>query len=100
VRLLISGDFETGVTTGWNTYSDATLEVVRDPTGEGANALRVANNTAGADFWNAGLQHLGHMLEQGKSGEKSAPIRAWKVDRLGPGPSRSRLARRRHQKNP
>ena len=75
-NLLINGDFETGDTTGWNVYGDATLEAVQDPIIEGAYALRVQNNTAGANFWDAGLQHQGHVFEEGKSYLVSAFMKA------------------------
>ncbi|MCH8218745.1 MAG: carbohydrate binding domain-containing protein, partial [Planctomycetes bacterium] len=76
VNLLINGNLETGDTTGWNTYGDATLEAVQDPVSEGAYALRVQNNTAGANFWDAGLQHQGHVFEEGKSYLVSAFMKA------------------------
>ena len=49
-NLLINGGFETGDTTGWNVYGDATLAAVQDPVSEGAYALRVQVNSAGANF--------------------------------------------------
>jgi len=76
INILINGNFETGDTTGWNTYGDASLEVVQDPVSEGAYALRVQNNSVGANFWDAGLQHQGHVFEEGKSYTVSAFMKA------------------------
>ena len=75
-NLLTNGNFETGDTTGWNVYGDATLETVQDPVSEGAYALRVEVNSAGANFWDAGLQHQGHVFEEGKSYTVSAFMKA------------------------
>ena len=75
-NLLSNGDIETGDATGWNVYGDATLEAVQDPVSEGAYALRVEVNSAGANFWDAGLQHQGHVFEEGKSYTVSAFMKA------------------------
>ena len=39
-------------------------------------ALRVENNSAAANFWDAGLQHKGHVFEAGKFYTVSAFMKA------------------------
>jgi len=59
----------------WNTYGDASMEVVHElvdanvPDGpiEGDHCLHVTVNSAGANFWDAGLQSAGKVFEAGKS---------------------------------
>jgi len=74
-NLLVNGGFEDGIADPWSTYGDATLEVVQDLAGaavpeapvEGSSSLHVTVNSAGANFWDGGLQHGGHVFEAGKS---------------------------------
>ena len=74
VNLLENGGFETGDMTAWNTYGSVTTEVVTDLVGavlperpvEGDYALHLMVPSAGANFWDAGLQHQGHVFEEGK----------------------------------
>lgn len=76
-NLIVNGGFEDDPADGsrWNTYGDASLEVVQDlvdaavPEGpiEGSSCLHVTVGSAGANFWDAGLQNTGHVFEAGKS---------------------------------
>jgi hypothetical protein len=74
-NLLTNGGFEDGAADPWSTYGDATLEVVQDLVGaavpdapvEGSSCLHVTVNSAGANFWDGGLQNGGHIFEAGKS---------------------------------
>jgi hypothetical protein len=76
VNLLANGGFEDGVTDPWSTYGDATMEVVQDDPVEGDYCLHVTVNSAGANFWDAGLQNAGHVFEAGKSYTLSASLKA------------------------
>jgi hypothetical protein len=71
-NILVNGNFEDGVADPWSTYGDASLEVVQDDPVEGDYCLHVTVNSAGANFWDAGLQHAGHVFEAGKSYTLSA----------------------------
>jgi hypothetical protein len=75
VNLLANGGFEDGVMAPWSTYGDATAEVVTDDPAEGSSCLHVTVNSAGANFWDAGLQHTGHVFEAGKSYTLSAYLK-------------------------
>jgi hypothetical protein len=66
VNLLTNGGLEDGIPDPWSVYGDATLEVVQEGPVEGGNCLNVTVNSAGANFWDAGLQHGGHVFEAGK----------------------------------
>jgi len=74
VNILANGGFEDGVAEPWSTYGDATLEVVQELAGaavpeapvEGGSCLHVVVSSAGENFWDAGLQHAGHVFEAGK----------------------------------
>jgi carbohydrate binding protein with CBM4/9 domain len=72
VNILANGGFEDGVMEPWNTYGDVTAEVVADDPIEGGSCLHITVNSAGANFWDAGLQHTGHVFEAGKSYTLSA----------------------------
>jgi hypothetical protein len=73
-NLLINGGFEDGVMDPWSTYGSATAEVVTQLVGaavpedpiEGDSCLHVNVTDVGANFWDVGLQHGGHVLEAGK----------------------------------
>ncbi|MFB0552969.1 MAG: carbohydrate binding domain-containing protein, partial [Phycisphaerae bacterium] len=73
-NILANGGFEDGVPDPWSTYGDATLEVVQELAGaavpeapiEGGSCLHVVVGSAGANFWDSGLQHAGHVFEAGK----------------------------------
>jgi len=76
-NILANGGLEDGVMDPWSTYGDlvTTAEVVQvlegaavpeDPI-EGSSCLHVVVADAGANFWDAGLQHAGHVFEAGKS---------------------------------
>jgi hypothetical protein len=79
-NLLANGGFEDGVPDPWSTYGDATMEVVQELAGaavpeapiEGDSCLHVVVGSAGANFWDAGLQHAGHVFEAGKQYTLSA----------------------------
>jgi hypothetical protein len=75
-NLLANGGFEDGVVDPWSTYGDASIEVVQDDPVEGDNCLHVTVGSAGANFWDAGLQHAGHVFEPGKSYTLSAYLKA------------------------
>jgi hypothetical protein len=71
---LENGGFESGMTAPWTLYGDGSIEVVRTLRGasipeglvEGRYALHVTVNSAGANFWDTGLQHSGHVFEAGE----------------------------------
>jgi len=79
-NLLANGGFEDGVPEPWSTYGDVTMEVVQELTDavvpeapiEGGSCLHVVVSAAGANFWDAGLQHAGHVFEAGKKYTLSA----------------------------
>jgi len=79
-NILANGGFENGVVEPWSTYGDATAEVVQELVGaavpdvpiEGSSALHVVVAAAGANFWDSGLQHAGHVFEAGKQYTLSA----------------------------
>jgi len=80
-NLLANGGFEDGVMAPWTTYGSVSTEVVdklegaavdEDPI-EGNFCLHIVVPEAGANFWDAGLQHRGHnIFEQGKKYTLSA----------------------------
>lgn len=72
-NLLQNGGFEEGIVEPWSTYGDATREVVfeledaaveEDPI-EGDFCLHVTVAAKGANFWDSGLQHAGHVFKKG-----------------------------------
>ncbi|HGJ64571.1 TPA: hypothetical protein ENS27_04190 [bacterium] len=71
---LENGTFETGNTAPWSMYGDGKIEVVKKLDGafikedilEGKYALRVVVNSKGANFWDTGVQHQGHVFKKGK----------------------------------
>jgi hypothetical protein len=75
-NMLANGGFEDGVPDPWTTYGDASLEVVQEDPVEGDYCLHVTVNSAGANFWDAGLQHVGPVFEAGKSYTLSAYLKA------------------------
>lgn len=73
-NILQNGGFEDGIMNPWTTYGDATTEVVEklekaaveeDPI-EGDFCLHINVLAKGANFWDTGLQHAGHVFEKGK----------------------------------
>jgi hypothetical protein len=79
-NILVNGGFEDGVTAPWGTYGGVTTEVVEqledawipeDPI-EGDFCLHIVVPAAGANFWDSGLQHAGHVFEAGKKYTLSA----------------------------
>ncbi len=72
VNLLVNGGFEDGVVEPWTSYGDVTMEVVSDGAIEGNYCLHVTVGSAGANFWDSGLQHTGHVFEAGKQYTLSA----------------------------
>jgi len=79
-NILANGGFEDGVTAPWGTYGGVTTEVVEELVGaavdedpiEGNFCLHVVVAAAGANFWDSGLQHAGHVFENGKKYTLSA----------------------------
>ncbi|MFZ2146404.1 MAG: LamG-like jellyroll fold domain-containing protein [Sedimentisphaerales bacterium] len=71
-NILANGGFEDGVADPWSTYGSVTTEVVTDDPAEGNYCLHVVVPAAGANFWDAGLQHAGHVFEAGKQYTLSA----------------------------
>jgi len=74
-NILANGGFEDGVVEPWSTYGDATMEVVQEDPVEGDYCLHVTVNSAGANFWDAGLQNAGHVFEAGKTYTLSASLK-------------------------
>ena len=79
-NILANGGFEDGIMEPWGSYGGATMEVVdtlegaavkEDPI-EGNYCLRVAVAAAGANWWDLGLDHSGHVFENGKTYTLSA----------------------------
>ncbi len=71
-NLLANGGFEDGVMAPWSIYGDVTTDVVTTDPIEGHYCLLVSVGSAGANFWDAGLQHTGHLFEAGKKYTLSA----------------------------
>jgi len=74
-NLLANGGFEDGVMDPWSIYGDANGEVVQGDAMEGSYYLHVTT-PQGANFWDAGLQHAGHVFENGKFYTLAAFLRA------------------------
>jgi hypothetical protein len=83
-NLLDNGGFETGDMSPWSIYGPHTQEVVTELTGatvpeapiEGRYALHITIPEAGVNFWDAGLQHSGHVFEEGKKYTLSAFLKS------------------------
>ena len=83
--MFINGGFEDGVVEPWGTYGDGvTTEVVSElmdavvpeaPV-EGGSCLHVVVPTAGANFWDAGLQQTELVFETGKKYTLSAFLKS------------------------
>jgi len=71
-NLLANSGFEDGVMAPWSIYGDAAGEVVSNEAIEGGSSLHITVNSAGANFWDAGLQHTGHVFQAGKQYTLSA----------------------------
>ena len=79
-NLLANGGFEDGEVTPWGTYGSVTSEVVQVLAGaavpegpiEGRYCLHLEVAEAGVNFWDSGLQHSGHVFEEGKKYTLSA----------------------------
>jgi thioredoxin len=85
-NILANGGFEDGNAWLWSTYGSVTPEVVgtldgaavfEDPI-EGGYALHLVIPEAGANFWDTGLQHAGHVFEVGKKYTLSAFLKSKK----------------------
>jgi Carbohydrate binding domain len=74
-NLLANGGFEDGALAPWTTYGDVVAEVVSDEAIEGTSSLHITVNSAGANFWDAGLQHTGHVFAAGKQYTLSAFVK-------------------------
>ncbi|MHC4679950.1 MAG: protein kinase domain-containing protein, partial [Planctomycetota bacterium] len=74
VNMLSNGGFEAGTTEPWSTYGNIATEVVRGLAGatipeaviEGDSCLHVVVSKPGANYWDIGLRHRGHIFEAGK----------------------------------
>jgi len=75
-NLLANGGFEDGTLEPWTTYGDVTTEVVQGDAVEGDYSLHITVNSLGANSWNTGLQHDGHVFEAGKSYTLSAYLKS------------------------
>ena len=75
VNILDNGGFEDGVVGPWSTYGGVTMTIIQDDPAEGQHYLQLDVAAAGANFWNSGLQHSGHVFEQGKDYTLSAFVR-------------------------
>ncbi len=82
-NLLVNGGFESGAIDPWITYGGVTTEVVdslegavvpEDPI-EGKYCLHLDVTTLGANNWDVGLKHGGHVFEQGKQYTLSAFVK-------------------------
>jgi hypothetical protein len=83
-NILVNGGFEDGVLGPWSTYdyiaSGLYTEVVEELVGavvpedpiEGNFCLHVVVPTVGANSWDVGLRHMGHVFEAGKKYTLSA----------------------------
>jgi len=79
-NLLVNPGFEDVALAPWNTYGGVGAEMVRELVGaavpedtiEGVFCLHLMVPAAGANFWNAGLRHAGHVFEAGKKYTLSA----------------------------
>jgi len=74
-NLLANGGFEAGNTDPWSVYGDATMEAVQGDAAEGNFYLHLTT-PQGGNFWDAGLQHGGHVFEAGKSYTLAAFLRS------------------------
>jgi concanavalin A-like lectin/glucanase superfamily protein/carbohydrate binding protein with CBM4/9 domain/F5/8 type C domain-containing protein len=74
-NLLANGGFEDGDLAPWNTYGDVVAEVVSSEAIEGGSSLHITVNSAGANFWDSGLQHTGHVFGAGKQYTLSAFVK-------------------------
>jgi len=75
-NILANGGFEDGVMAPWSTYGNVTSEVVAEDAVEGSYCLHVVVPEAGANSWDAGLQHAGHVFDAGKSYRLSAFLKS------------------------
>ncbi len=79
-NILANGGFEDGILAPWNTYGNVTTEVIQvlanaavpEAPIEGNSCLHVVVPTPGANDWDNGLQHAGHVFEAGKKYTLSA----------------------------
>jgi len=79
-NILDNGGFEDGDVSPWGTYGAVTSEVVQVLAGaavpegpiEGRYCLHIEVAEAGVNFWDSGLQHSGHVFEEGKKYTLSA----------------------------
>lgn len=85
-NILKNGGFEDGILAPWTTYGGAITEVVsslkkasvpEDPV-EGKFCLHVVVPAKGANFWDTGLQHPGHVFQKGKKYTLSAFLKCIK----------------------
>jgi len=85
-NILANGGFEDGVFSPWSTYGGVTTEVVnelkdaavREDPIQGEFCLHIVVPAAGANFWDSGLQHAGHVFQSGKKYTLSAFLKCKK----------------------
>ena len=75
VNILANGGFEDGIMDPWSIYGDAAGEIASGDAVEGQFYLHITT-PQGANFWDAGLQHAGHVFEAGKSYTLAAFLRS------------------------
>jgi len=56
-NLISNGDFEAGVTDPWGVYGDASISLDTSDVFEGGASGKVEVGSAGANFWDSGLQY-------------------------------------------
>jgi hypothetical protein len=74
-NILANGGFEDGVMDPWGIYGDAVGEIASGDAAEGQFYLHITT-PLGANFWDAGLQHGGHVFEAGKAYTLAAFLRS------------------------
>jgi len=74
-NILVNGGFEDGVPDPWSMYGDATMEIREGGAAEGNFYLHLTT-PAGGNFWDAGLQHSGHIFGVGKTYTLAAFLRS------------------------
>lgn len=65
-NILANGGFEDGVMAPWTTYGAVITQVVDKDAIEGRHSLHIKVTGKGANFWDSGLQHAGHVFEKGR----------------------------------
>lgn len=74
-NILANGGLEDQVLDPWSVYGDATMEIVIGDAAEGVAYMHLTT-PQGGNFWDAGLQHAGHIFEAGKKYTLAAFLRS------------------------